>query len=284
MGKSKKNIQKIIQKKGGIEFWGTPSTFKNMTMTITKESLFEEAKKEGAVLKGTVKMIDYDETTETDVLVVDLQVAKGLILREDVDSEHNWRSLISFIGKEIEFIATEVDEENGIIKGSRKELMGAIKEAVVNRLQEGEEVEAEIVSTAKYGAFVEFGGVVGLLKNTDFSTDHTTIREVKNVGDKVKVRLQKYTDSGKLQFEAVEKFEHPTAMDFSAFKPNQIVHGVVRGVTTWGVFVSIAPNLDALCSIPSTGEVEVGTSVTFRITQVREDEQRIRGKILRIHS
>ena len=61
-----------------------------------------------------------------------------------------------------------------------------------------------------------------------------------------------------------------------------MVLGTVRSVKKWGIFVRIAPNLDALCSIPSHLALREGDKVSFRITQVLEEEKRVRGKIVRL--
>lgn len=249
---------------------------------MKNEEFYLKAKEEGKVLTGVVKMVQLDKESGEDILVVDLEHTRGVITRDEIDSDLTWRSLIGFIGREIHFTVKEVDAEKNTVYGSRKEAQEQLKEGVVKYLSEGVEVNAEIVNTTRFGAYVETEGVTGLLKNVDFASDYTAIRDMKRPGDMIKVRLRKETESGRLLFEAVEKFKHPTIMEFDVFEPDQIVFGVVRNVKPFGAFVSIAPNIDALCSLPGTGEVEEGMKVSFRITQVRPEEKRVRGKILRI--
>lgn len=245
-------------------------------------SAFEKAKNEKTIMKGVVKVVQYDNDLNTDVLIMDLNGVKGVVVRDEVDLEVNWKSLVGFIGREISFVVKEVDAEKGVVYCSRKDAQALQKESIVERLREGEVFNAQVINILKYGAYVEIEGVTGLLKNVDFAEDYTTIGEVLKVGDTVNVKLKKISANNRLIFEAVEKYKNSTIMGFDMFQRDQVVLGVVRNVKPWGVYVCIAPGIDALCPIPGTGEVEEGMKVSFRITQVRPEEKRVRGKIVRI--
>lgn len=245
-------------------------------------SLYQKAMQGKQVLKGLVKVVQYDQELGTDVLILDLDGVKAVIKREDVDLEVEWKSLVGFLGREVNFTVVEIDQEKDLLFCSRKDAQAVKKQEVVERLTEGEVFNAQVINILKYGAYVEIEGVTGLLKNVDFADDYTTIAEVLKVGDKVNVKLKKISSNDRLIFEAIEKFKNPTIMGFQMFERDQVVLGVVRNVKPWGAYVCIAPGLDALCPIPGTGEIEEGMKVSFRITQVRDDEQRVRGKIVRI--
>lgn len=245
-------------------------------------SVFEKAKNEKIIMKGVVKVVQFDSNLDTDVLIMDLNGVKGVVVRDEVDLEVNWKSLVGFIGREISFVVKEVDAEKGVVYCSRKEAQALQKESIIERLREGEVFNAQVINILKYGAYVEIEGVTGLLKNVDFAEDYTTIGEVLKVGDTVNVKLKKISANDRLIFEAVEKYKNPTIMSFDMFERDQVVLGVVRNVKPWGVYVCIAPGIDALCPVPGTGEVEEGMKVSFRITQVRPEERRVRGKIVRI--
>lgn len=233
-----------------------------------------------AVLTGVVNMIYFDNELQTDVLVLDLKDAKGLIKREEVDSEIEWKSLISFVGREIQYVIKEIDREKNIVYASRKDAQIKTREAIITRLQEGEVMNAKVINLVRYGAFVEINGVTGLLKNQDFASDYTAAKDVLKIGDTVNVKLRKI--SSRLLFESVEKYKNPTIFDFDLFERNQVVLGTVVTVQPWGAFIRIAPNIDALCSLPGTGELEEGVRVRFRITKVNKEEEKIRGKIIEI--
>ncbi|WP_257985750.1 S1 RNA-binding domain-containing protein [Bacillus sp. M6-12] len=227
-------------------------------------------------------MVQHNAELDTDVLVLDLDGVKGIIIRDEVDLEVEWKSLVGFLGREVSFVVKEIDRDTGVVICSRKDAQEILKQEVVERLREGEVFNAQVINVLKYGAYVEIDGVTGLLKNVDFADDYTTVGEVLKVGDTVNVKLKKVSSNDRLIFEAIEKYKNPTIMSFDMFERDQVVLGVVRNVKPWGVYVCIAPGLDALCPIPGTGELEEGMKVSFRITQIKPEDQRVRGKIVRI--
>lgn len=249
---------------------------------MSKFSIYEKAMNSKEIVKGLVKVVQHNAELDTDVLLLDLDGVKGIIVREEVDMEVEWKSLVGFLGREVSFVVKEIDRDAGVVICSRKDAQVILKEEVVERLREGEVFNAQVINVLNYGAYVEIDGVTGLLKNVDFADDYTTVGEVLKVGDSVNVKLKKISSNDRLIFEAVEKYQNPTIMGFDMFERDQVVLGVVRNVKPWGVYVCIAPGLDALCPIPGTGEVEEGMKVSFRITQIKPEEQRVRGKIVRI--
>lgn len=245
-------------------------------------SFYQKAMTKKEILKGLVKVVQHSEQLNTDILVLDLEGVKGIIVRDEVDGDVKWKSLVGFIGREVNFIVTSVDKESNTIFCSRKEAQAIQSAIIIERLQNGEVFSAHIVNILNYGAYVEIQGVTGLLKNADFAEDYTSISDVLKGGEVINVKLKKISSNNKLIFEAVEKYKNPTIMSFDMFEKDQVVFGVVRNVKPWGIYVCIAPGLDALCPIPGTGEIEEGMKVSFRITQIKADENRIRGKIVRI--
>lgn len=241
-----------------------------------------KAMEDKKILKGLVVLTQHDEKLETEILLMDLEGVKGVITRDEVDYQVEWKSLVRFVGQEIYYTVKEVDVENNIVYCSRKEAQELMEEGIIERLKNGEIFEATITGIVRYGAYVDINGIYALLRNVDFSDDHVKVGDVLKVGDKIRVRLQYVSENNRLRVEAVEKYELKTIMNFDAFERDQVVLGVVNGVKPWGAYVTIAPGLDALCPIPPIGEIEEGTKVSFRITQVQKDNERIRGKIVRI--
>lgn len=241
-----------------------------------------KAMEEKKILKGLVVLTQYHKELETEILLMDLEGVKGVITRDEVDYQVEWKSLVRFVGQEIYYTVKEVDVENNIIYCSRKEAQELMEEGIIERLKNGEIFEATITGIVRYGAYVDINGIYALLRNVDFSDDHVKVGDVLKVGDKIRVRLQHVSENNRLRVEAVEKYELKTVMNFDAFERDQVVLGTVNGVKPWGAYVTIAPGLDALCPIPPIGEIEEGTKVSFRITQVQKDKERVRGKIVRI--
>lgn len=235
------------------------------------------------ILKGIVQIVHFDDSLKSDVLMLDLKGVKGIVLRKDVESneKRKLKSLTGFVGREILFTVEEVIEDKNLVICSRANAQEIMKPEIIERLSEGDTMEAQIVHFLKYGAFVEIQGITGLLKNTDFADDHTKINDIKKIGDKLRVRLARpVADNGKLNFQAIEKYKNPTILNINTFERDQVVLGVVRDIKPFGAFVNIAPGLDALCNLPPNIEIEEGLKVRFRIQQVIIEDNKVRGKIL----
>lgn len=243
---------------------------------------YEELQKNGTVLTGIVKLVQHKAELDTDILMLDLEGVQAIIIRDELDIRNITTSLVNFVGKRIKFMVMEIDREAGVVICSRKAVKELEREAMIKRLEAGEQVKAKIVKILNFGAYLDVEGVTALIRNQDFADDYTTIEEIKSVGDVLDVKLRKVSANGRIFVEAVEKYDNPTIMSLDLFEPNQVVFGVVRNVKPHGAYVCIAPKLDALCPVPGTADLEEGMKVTFRITQVRPEEGRVRGKIIKI--
>lgn len=243
---------------------------------------YEDLQKDGAVLTGIVRLTQHNALLDTEILMLDLEGTKAIITRENIDIRQITTSLVNFVGKKIKFMIVEIDREAETLICSRKAVKEIEREAMVKRLEAGEVVNAKIAKLLNFGAYVDIEGVTALIRNQDFAEDYTTMKELKEVGDVIEVKLRKVSSNGRVFVEATTKFCQPTVMSLDIFEPDQVVFGVVRNVKPWGAYVCIAPNIDALCPVPGTVDLEEGMNVTFRITQVKKEEGRVRGKIIKI--
>lgn len=251
--------------------------------TKTLEKL-TELKENQSVLIGRVKVIGYDDRFKTDVLRLEMKNGlSGFIKREDLDIRETRQSLVPFVGKQVKFIIKDILEDGTLIC-SRKEIKEAERELLLEKLKAGEEMEGTITHIERYGGYLVINDVSVMLRNMDFSNDHTILKDKHKVGDKIKVKFLKETSTGRILVEAVDKYCNPTEVDFSTFAKNQVVLGRIRTIKTWGCYVCIAPNLDALAPIPEDTDIELeeGMSVRFKISKVDEENHHIRGKILEV--
>lgn len=250
-----------------------------MEKTIFEE--FSQLKEDKVFLNGVVRLTQYHQELDTDVVMVDSHGHSVLIPREELDVKSVKASLVNFVGQTITFQITEVNEETDVVLGSCKEVKGLLLDKLALELERGDVKEAEVVKILPYGAYLAIDGISVQMLNKDYSDDYTTIKDILSEGDKLEVVFKKYTDNRNLRVEAKEKYVNETSMSFETLQPNQVVLGVVRNVKPWGAFVGVAPNLDALCPAPANMDIQEGDKVTFKITQVRPDERRVRGKILK---
>lgn len=143
------------------------------------------------------------------------------------------------------------------------------------------EIEAEVIKVKDFGAYLHYNGAVLILRNKDFANDFTSVKEVVREGTKLKCRLVELSKTRRIFVMAAQKYEVASKIDLNIFKRDQVVLGTIVAVKPFGVFVRIAPGIDALCPIPLNYDPREEDRVQFRILQVNPDNRRIRGKIIR---
>lgn len=255
-------------------------------MAAMEKNVFTEltqAKKNKTVLNGVVKMVQANPETQEEELVVDYNGVKCIIPRGEIDSTVKFKSLISFVGTNVSFIVNKVFKNSNLCIVSRAAAQKTTVPEVLEKLEDGECFEGRIINILPYGAYVEINGVTGLMKNADFAEDFTSIRDVRHVGDKVMIKLRGKSKNNTLLFEAVTKYISPTAIRKEDLEVGQIVLGVVRSKQPWGIFVNVAPGLDALVDSEFV-EVEEDQKVSVKIKTIKQDADKlkVRGKIVSI--
>lgn len=242
---------------------------------------FEKTKEEETLLNGVVRLTQFHQDLNTDVVMVEVEGYPVFIKREDLEVKPTKASLVNYIGENISFQVIGVDAETGLVTASGKKYKERLLDGLAEEMKAGKTFQAEVTKILSYGAYMKIGPVSVQMLNVEFSEDYTTIKDILSVGDKVEVEFSKYTPNKNLQVKAKTKYQSESAMSFDVLSPNQVVLGVVRNVKPWGCYVCVAPNLDALCPIPPTMDIQEGDKVNFKITQVKSEEKRVRGKILK---
>jgi len=280
---SEKEIKKVKQKKT-VNKTVKRSNNKEKLSELIKDYKKKIVSKE--ICKGIVSIVEKNRELDADVLVIKLNGFKGIIKKEDVDMELNISSLVNFVGREVYFVIKSVNEKNKTIVCSRKEAQIITRDNIIGRLKDGEAFNSQIINILPHGAYVEIQGVTGLLKNTDYAEDYTTIAEKFSQGDKLNVKLKKTSTNGLLIFEATKKYCNPNTIKPEELEENQIVLGVIRSIKPFGIFVNVAPYLDILCS-PEIEEYEEDKKVQVKIVKVEymdfngKKVKRFKGKILK---
>ena len=253
-----------------------------MNDKVMKE--LQKLQKEGKIITGKVLLVEHSDKYDSDVLQIELPNGlKGVMTREDFDVKVIKQSLVPYVGRKIQFQIKDI-EADGTLVCSRKEIKEKQRDELIEKLNAGAEFNATITHIERFGAYMTINGTSVFMRNMDFADDHTIVSDMHKVGDTVKVKLFRVTSTKRILVQAVKKYCNPTTVDFSTFTPQQVVYGRVRTVKSWGCYVCIAPNLDALAPIPEDTDVELqeGMSVSLKISKVDPELGRVRGRILKI--
>ncbi len=170
----------------------------------------------------------------------------------DVRPVHN---LDSLIGQDIPVKIVKVNRRRGNVVVSRK---SAVEEEVTTRkhttldaLHEGSIVTGVVKNLTEYGAFVDLGGIDGLLHVSDMSYGRVTHpSEVVNVGDEITVKVLKFDrDKERVSLGLKELLPDPWESAAERFPVGARVLGKVVSVTDYGAFVELEPGIEALIHI-----------------------------------
>jgi small subunit ribosomal protein S1 len=194
-------------------------------------------------------------------------------------------------GQEIEAIVIKMDEVRNNIVISRKAVMqevhSADREALLETLEEGKEIDGIVKNLADYGAFVDLGGIDGLLHITDISWQRVNHPSEKlSIGDKITVKVLNY-DKEKMRVSLGLKQLTPSPWDnISERLPiGKKVTGEVSNLTDYGAFVRIEEGVEGLVHVSEmdwtnanarpSKFVKLGQEVEVVVLDVQESKHRI---------
>ena len=165
------------------------------------------------------------------------------------------RNLDSFIAQDFEFKIIKFNKKRGNIVLSRRVLLEAeraeLKEDTLARLQEGQIVEGVVKNLTDYGAFIDLGGIDGLLHITDMSwgrVNHPS--ELFQVGDKVQVKVLKFnTDSERVSLGLKQITPDPWINAEEKYIPGTVVQGKVVSIKDYGAFIELEEGIEGLVHV-----------------------------------
>ncbi|SER61265.1 30S ribosomal protein S1 [Lachnobacterium bovis] len=198
------------------------------------------------------------------------------------------KDLSKFKDQEIEFVITEFDPRHRRIIGNRKKLLVAKKaetqKELLEKLKVNDVVEGTVKNVTDFGAFIDLGGVDGLLHISEMSWGRVeSPKKVFKVGDKVKVFVKEINGS-KIALSKKFDEENPWNNAEEKFAVGNIVKGKVARMTDFGAFVEIAPGVDALLHVSQISKdhvekpsdvLSVGQDVEAKVVDFNVEERKI---------
>jgi small subunit ribosomal protein S1 len=235
---------------------------------------------EGGTVKGTVIEVVKGG------LIVDIGL-RGFLPASLVDLRRV-RDLDPFIGQEIEAKVIELDRNRNNVVLSRRayleEEQAEQRQAFLDDLKEGEVRPGVISSVVNFGAFVDLGGMDGLVHVSELSWQHITHpSEVVKVGDKVNIRvLEVDRERERISLSIRQTLEDPWVVFSREYELGSIMDGVVTKTVPFGAFVSVADGVEGLVHVSEIAihrvespelELSIGQQVKVKLTE-KEDERR----------
>lgn len=195
-----------------------------------------------------------------------------------------------FMGQELEVKITKVEQKRGRAVFSHKIVLAEEKkkktEAIWNSLNVDDVVEGTVMRFTDYGAFVDLGGIDGLLHISEISWGKLKHpQEVLAIGDKVKVKiLSMNAEKGKISLGLKQTQPEPWSVINEKYEVGQVVEGKVVQIKEYGAFVELEPGLDGLVHISEVAnkrvtdiaeELEIGQAVAAKILEIDTERKRI---------
>lgn len=165
------------------------------------------------------------------------------------------RNLDSFRNKEIEVRVIKVNKKRGNIVLSRKvvleEVVNSKKKETLTNLEEGIVVEGQVKNITEYGAFIDLGGIDGLLHITDMSWGRIqNPNEIFKVSENIQVKILKFDrDKERVSLGYKQLIPDPWATTVERYAIGTRVKGKVASVTDYGAFIELEPGVEGLVHV-----------------------------------
>lgn len=268
---------------------------------LSREKARREAAWEGLELsyKGNERVAGVITNRVKGGFTVDLSGAVAFLPGSQVDVRPI-KDPTPLMGVEQPFMILKMDRLRGNIVVSRRAVMeesrSESRSELFETLGEGKVVEGIVKNITDYGAFIDLGGIDGLLHVTDISwqrINHPS--DLLEVGQSVNVMVIKHhPDTHRISLGLKQLQENPWQDIGSRYPVNEIVKGKVTNVTDYGVFVELEPGIEGLIHVSELSWtkknihpnkiVSAGDEVDVRVLDVDAEKRRISLSLRQVES
>ena len=223
-------------------------------------------------------------------LVVDLGVIQAFLPGSQAEVQPI-KNFDDFIGKEFDFQIVKVDEMRKNLVVSRKaileESLNEKRQELMTKIEIGAELEGVVKNITDFGAFVDLGGVDGLIHITDFSwgrINHPS--EIVEIGQKINVQVIDFNkETSRISLGLKQLVENPWESIPEKYKVGDIVKGEIVSIMNYGIFIELEKGIEGLIHISEVSwtknvqnlqdSFKVGNSIESKVLFVDSDEQKI---------
>lgn len=222
-------------------------------------------------------------------LSVEFEGLRGFIPASMLDTRFV-RNTERFVGQEFEAKIKEVDPKENRFILSRREVVEAATAAaraeVFGKLAAGDVVTGKVARITSFGAFIDLGGVDGLVHLTELSHErNVSPKSVVTVGEEVEVKiLDLNEEEGRVSLSLKATTPGPWDGVEQKLAKGDVVEGTVKRLTDFGAFVEVLPGIDGLVHVSQISHkrienpkeaLTVGQEVTVKVLDVNADAERV---------
>ena len=199
-------------------------------------------------------------------------------------SDHYVDNLAQFKGQTLAFEIVEIEPSENRLILSRKNLVAAEKAAkraaVFEAIQEGSVVTGKVARLTNFGAFIDLGGVDGLVHISQISHEHVAKASDKlKVGEEVQAKVISVDpESGRVSLSIKDTLAGPWDNIEERAAVGSILDGLVKRLTTFGAFVELFPGVEGLVRISQIAHQHIATP-----HEVLKEGQEVQVKVLEVH-
>ena len=243
----------------------------------------EKAQESGEVLEGKVI-----EVVKGGVIV--LKDAMRIFVPASQATASRGEELEPLKGQEVKFRIIEVNRQRrravGSIRSVLRDERKAQQEKFWETVEEGQQFTGKVKSLTSFGAFVDLGGVDGMVHISELSWNRVRHpSEVVNVGDTVDVYIKSLDrENSKISLGYKRPEDNPWVKLEREYPVGTVCEAKVVGMTQFGAFASVIPGIDGLIHISQIADhriekpqdvLKVGDTVTVKITEIDFDRHRV---------
>lgn len=222
-------------------------------------------------------------------LSVEFEGIRGFIPASMLDTRFV-RNTERFVGQEFDAKIKEVDPKENRFILSRREVVeeqtAAARAEVFGKLHVGDVVTGKVARITSFGAFIDLGGVDGLVHLTELSHErNVSPKSVVSVGDEIEVKiLDLNEEEGRVSLSLKATTPGPWDGVEQKLAAGDVIEGTVKRLTDFGAFVEVLPGIDGLVHISQISHkrvenpkdaLKVGQTVTVKVLDVNADAERV---------
>ena len=222
-------------------------------------------------------------------LSVEFEGLRGFIPASMIDTRFV-RNTEQFVGQEFDAKIKEVDAKENRFILSRREVVEAATAAaraeVFGKLAVGDVVTGKVARITSFGAFIDLGGVDGLVHLTELSHErNVSPKSVVTVGEEVEVKiLDLNEEEGRVSLSLKATTPGPWDGVEQKLAKGDVVEGTVKRLTDFGAFVEVLPGIDGLVHVSQISHkrienpkeaLKVGQEVKVKVLEVNADAERV---------